>query len=108
MKQAGSGVPRCSFCHKGEEAVKLVSSPDAYQPRVYICKECIAVCDSILSFGESVNALHHFVAAINQHDPSALAALMTDDHVFVDSTSRSNRAIPLPWRLPPEPARTIG
>ena len=26
-----------------------------------------------------------FIAAINQHDPQALAALMSSDHVFIDS-----------------------
>ncbi len=40
---------RCSFCHKSKGAVgKLISSPSDY-PRAYICDECIAVCNSILS-----------------------------------------------------------
>lgn len=39
---------RCSFCHKHQSVVgKLISSPSDY-PRVYICDECIAVCQSIL------------------------------------------------------------
>jgi len=39
---------RCSFCHKSQDVVgKLISSPSEY-PRVYICDECIAVCNSIL------------------------------------------------------------
>src|SRR6202048_5218833 len=39
---------RCSFCHKSQDAVaKLISSP-SYDPRAYICDECVAVCNSIL------------------------------------------------------------
>src|SRR5579884_1448691 len=39
---------RCSFCHKAQEVVgKLISSPSDF-PTVYICDECIAVCNSIL------------------------------------------------------------
>ena len=39
---------RCSFCHKAQDSVgKLVSSPDSFR-RVYICDECIAVCNSIM------------------------------------------------------------
>ncbi len=49
MKRIGSDEPlRCSFCHKSQDVVgKLISSPSEY-PRVYICDECIAVCNSIL------------------------------------------------------------
>jgi ATP-dependent Clp protease ATP-binding subunit ClpX len=39
---------RCSFCRKTQESVgKLISSPGD-TPRVYICDECVAVCNSIL------------------------------------------------------------
>jgi ATP-dependent protease Clp ATPase subunit len=50
VKRANSGDSlSCSFCHKSEDAVgKLISNPPSYQPRVYICEECIAVCNSIL------------------------------------------------------------
>ena len=49
MRRSGSDEPlRCSFCHKSQDVVgKLISSPSEY-PRVYICDECIAVCNSIL------------------------------------------------------------
>lgn len=44
---------RCSFCHKGEDAVrKLISSPDD-RPRAYICNECVAVCSKILQADSS-------------------------------------------------------
>jgi len=39
---------RCSFCRKTQDSVgKLISSPGD-SPRVYICDECVAVCNSIL------------------------------------------------------------
>jgi len=39
---------RCSFCRKMQDSVgKLISSPGD-SPRVYICDECVAVCNSIL------------------------------------------------------------
>ena len=49
MRRSGTeDSPRCSFCHKSQDVVgKLISSPSDY-PRVYICDECIAVCNSIL------------------------------------------------------------
>ncbi len=49
MRRTGTDdAPRCSFCHKSQDVVgKLISSPSDY-PRVYICDECIAVCNSIL------------------------------------------------------------
>jgi len=49
LRRSGfSDTPRCSFCHKSQDVVgKLISSPSDY-PRVYICDECVAVCNSIL------------------------------------------------------------
>ena len=50
VKLANSGDSlSCSFCRKGQDAVgKLISNPSSKYPRVYICDECIAVCNSIL------------------------------------------------------------
>jgi ATP-dependent protease Clp ATPase subunit len=47
--QAGH-APMCSFCYKSQSEVeKLVCNvPQTDQPRVYICNECILVCQSIL------------------------------------------------------------
>jgi len=40
---------RCSFCHKSQDAVAwLISSPGEYHPIVYICDECVLVCNTIL------------------------------------------------------------
>jgi ATP-dependent protease Clp ATPase subunit len=42
--------PRCSFCHKPQDAVaKLISSPNG-SPRAHICDECVHVCCSILGY----------------------------------------------------------
>jgi hypothetical protein len=47
MKRS-SDVLRCSFCQKSEgEIGKLISNPSDH-PRVYICDECVSVCNSIL------------------------------------------------------------
>ena len=64
MNRAGSDDSlRCSFCHKSQDVVgKLISSPSDY-PRTYICDECIAVCNSILTDDKSDQpsaALHKF------------------------------------------------
>ncbi|MGD1093047.1 MAG: ClpX C4-type zinc finger protein [Bryobacteraceae bacterium] len=40
--------PRCSFCRKTEDVVgDLIASPSG-ESRVYICSECVAVCNGIL------------------------------------------------------------
>ena len=33
-----------------------------------------------------IAVVESFVAAINKHDPTAIASLMTEDHTFIDST----------------------
>lgn len=41
-------IPRCSFCHKSQDVVgKLISSPSDYA-QVFICDECIIVCNTII------------------------------------------------------------
>jgi hypothetical protein len=53
---------RCSFCHKSQDVVaKLISSPPAY-PRVYICDECVRVCNTILA-DDSVGPADFYVDA---------------------------------------------
>ena len=41
------GRPRCSFCHKGSDIVRLQSS-SGDPPNASICEECLAVCGDIL------------------------------------------------------------
>jgi ketosteroid isomerase-like protein len=42
----------------------------------------------------SSGTFERFVAAINHHDVDALAALMTDDHLFVDSLGNRMQGAP--------------
>jgi ATP-dependent Clp protease ATP-binding subunit ClpX len=52
LKRTGSEeLPRCSFCHKTQDAVgKLIPSGGDY-PRAYICEECVAACNKALEHG---------------------------------------------------------
>jgi len=44
-ERAGHRVLRCSFCNKYKDAVpKLIAGPN-----VFICSECVAVCNDILA-----------------------------------------------------------
>ena len=44
MNEKHEGTPVCSFCGRsGEEVEKLIAGPG-----VYICNECIEVCENIL------------------------------------------------------------
>src|SRR5215831_1403210 len=48
MQSAKTDGARCSFCHKGEDAVeRLVRSQSDVKAR--ICDECLIVCQTILS-----------------------------------------------------------
>lgn len=48
-RQLAKDVLRCSFCHKQQKSVgSLISSPKDCPPQVYICDECVEVCNSIL------------------------------------------------------------
>jgi len=44
-------TPRCSFCHKAKDAVgDLISAPsNDFRNGIYICRECVAVCNDILA-----------------------------------------------------------
>ena len=56
----------CSFCGKGQdEVLRLIAGPD-----VYICNECIALCDDIMD-----NSKHTFTrpnSTIHRKTPRAL------------------------------------
>lgn len=42
-------ILRCSFCSKTHDQVAtLVSNPAGGSSRVYICNECVEVCNSVL------------------------------------------------------------
>ena len=47
-------VLRCSFCNKAQDDVpELIAGP-----RVFICSECVAVCNDILADNERFERLH--------------------------------------------------
>ncbi len=50
MKRSGNDEPlRCSFCQKPQDARrKMIFSSAGEEPRVYICNECVEVCNSYL------------------------------------------------------------
>jgi ATP-dependent Clp protease ATP-binding subunit ClpX len=66
---------RCSFCGKSQEEVrKLIAGPD-----VYICDECIALCNEIIS--EEEGEYTHFNAASHIPKPSEIKAVL-DEYVI--------------------------
>jgi len=66
---------RCSFCGKSQEEVrKLIAGPD-----VYICDECIALCNEILA--EEEGDIRHFAKSAHIPKPSEIKAVL-DDYVI--------------------------
>jgi ATP-dependent Clp protease ATP-binding subunit ClpX len=66
---------RCSFCGKSQEEVrKLIAGPD-----VYICDECIALCNEILA--EEEGDYRHFSASSNIPKPSEIKDVL-DEYVI--------------------------
>jgi len=66
---------RCSFCGKSQEEVrKLIAGPD-----VYICDECIALCNEILAEEES--DFRHFQTMSHLPKPSEIKAVL-DEYVI--------------------------
>jgi ATP-dependent Clp protease ATP-binding subunit ClpX len=66
---------RCSFCGKSQEEVrKLIAGPD-----VYICDECIALCNEILA--EEEGEYRHFSASSNIPKPSEIKDVL-DEYVI--------------------------
>ena len=47
LKRREDEIPKCSFCSKTQDQVDtLISNPS--DSRVFICNECIAVCNAVL------------------------------------------------------------
>jgi ATP-dependent Clp protease ATP-binding subunit ClpX len=40
---------RCSFCGKGKDAVEVMISGPSTGPGVYICNECVELCNKIIA-----------------------------------------------------------
>ncbi|MFY9396928.1 MAG: ATP-dependent Clp protease ATP-binding subunit ClpX [Desulfomonilia bacterium] len=63
---------RCSFCGKSQEEVrKLIAGPD-----VYICDECIALCNEILA--EEEGEYRHFSASSSIPKPSEIKEILDE------------------------------
>ena len=63
---------RCSFCGKSQEEVrKLIAGPD-----VYICDECIALCNEILV--EEEGEYRHFSSSSNIPKPSEIKEVLAE------------------------------
>ena len=66
---------RCSFCGKSQEEVrKLIAGPD-----VYICDECIALCNEILA--EEEGEYRHFSTSSSIPKPSEIKEVL-DEYVI--------------------------
>ena len=73
---------RCSFCGKSKDAVrKFISGPS-----VYICNECIALCNEILAEDEE----REVQEAITQVPTPAEIKEVLDQYVIASWTSRSS------------------
>ena len=59
-------VLRCSFCSKTQSQVDtLISNPADHSSRVYICNECVDVCNSVLEEhkkAKSASGLHAYAS----------------------------------------------
>ncbi|SRR5713101_4899823 len=50
-------VLKCSFCSKTQDQVdELISNPSERSNRIFICNECIAVCNSVLEAHQNAKA----------------------------------------------------
>ena len=74
---------RCSFCGKSQEEVrKLIAGPD-----VYICDECIALCNEILA--EEEGEYRHFSASSNIPKPSEIKEVLDEYVIGQDYAKRT-------------------
>jgi ATP-dependent Clp protease ATP-binding subunit ClpX len=73
---------RCSFCGKSQEEVrKLIAGPD-----VYICDECIALCNEILA--EEEGEYRHFSTSSNIPKPSEIKEVLDEYVIGQEMTKR--------------------
>ncbi|HOS97200.1 MAG TPA: ATP-dependent Clp protease ATP-binding subunit ClpX [Deltaproteobacteria bacterium] len=73
---------RCSFCGKSQEEVrKLIAGPD-----VYICDECIALCNEILA--EEEGEYRHFSTSSNIPKPSEIKEVLDEYVIDQEMTKR--------------------
>lgn len=49
QRRVDEEIPRCSFCNRTQEQVDaLISNPSERSKRIFICNECVTVCNSVL------------------------------------------------------------
>jgi len=73
---------RCSFCGKSQEEVrKLIAGPD-----VYICDECIALCNEILA--EEEGEYRHFSGSSTIPKPSEIKEVLDEYVIGQEMTKR--------------------
>jgi len=99
MRRAGSNSElRCSFCNKSKDAVAhLISSPSD-RSRVYICDECVAVCNSIVN-DKSAEVAAGVAASMARprelaFDPMLVPDLLDAVERWTHSESRGDDALP--------------
>jgi hypothetical protein len=57
-KNLDTGPMECSFCGKAQFVVrKLICNASDFSRRVYICDECVLICNSILEDGSGSSAV---------------------------------------------------
>src|SRR5580692_6154650 len=76
-RPAANNTPRYSFCRRTEDAVgQLIPSPcnDSVSPPcdyfVYICSECVAVCNGILDDRRGDQEIHGAAGGAGSGDPA--------------------------------------
>jgi ATP-dependent Clp protease ATP-binding subunit ClpX len=59
-------ILRCSFCSKTQDQVDtLISNPSEGSSRVYICNECVEVCNEVLVDHRKPKSAKAFQASLN-------------------------------------------
>ena len=82
LREARSNTYRCSFCGKSQEQVeRLIAGPGG----VYICDECVALCQEIIEEGRALQNKH---ASAPEQPPTEQAP------------SEHQRSEPVPGRCP--------
>ena len=64
LKRQEEEILRCSFCSKTDDQVDtLIANPSERSRRVYICNECVEVCNTVLEDHKKQKSVSAFLAA---------------------------------------------
>src|SRR5437660_12372720 len=84
FKRQADEILRCSFCRKTQDQVDtLISNPS--DSRVFICNECVAVCNSVLEEHQKARA------AIRVEDRLKASVLEAHERARAASTTVAGR-----------------